>query len=76
MKPGMTIVPEQSTTSASPAEMLGAISAIVLPSIRTSAFSKSPTLRVEAEHDAAAQQDAALAAVADEVLRQWRRRGR
>src|SRR6267378_65130 len=43
MKPGMTIVPEQSTISASPAETVGATSAILLPSIRTSAFSKSPT---------------------------------
>src|SRR5437867_4211292 len=43
MKPGMTIVPEQSTTSASVAEMLGRTSAINFPSIGTSALSKSPT---------------------------------
>src|SRR5262245_47797339 len=43
MKPGMTIVPEQSITSAS-AEIAGAIWAIVFPLIKTSAFSKSPTL--------------------------------
>src|SRR5437867_4347979 len=43
MKPGMTIAPEQSTTSASEAETLGAIWAIFFPSMRMSAFSKSPT---------------------------------
>src|SRR5262245_42324967 len=42
MKPGMTIVPEQSTTSASAAVIPGAICAILFPSISTSAFSKSP----------------------------------
>src|SRR5687767_11256896 len=43
MKPGMTMVPRQSTTSASPAVRFGPTAAIVLPSIRTSACSKSPT---------------------------------
>jgi hypothetical protein len=42
MKPGMTMVPEQSITSASAAVMVGAICAIVFPLIKTSAFSKSP----------------------------------
>src|SRR5262245_37077974 len=45
MNPGITIVPEQSTTSASPGAISGAIALIVLPSIITSALAKSPTLR-------------------------------
>jgi hypothetical protein len=75
MKPGITIVPLQSTISASPAEIVGAISAILFPSIRTSAFSKSPHSRVEAQDDAATQQNAALSAVTDEALK-IRGRGR
>ena len=76
MKPGMTIVPAQSITSASPAEMLGAPP-------RSRAVDQDvgvleiADLRVERQHDGAAQEDAALPAVADDVLRRrWRRRGR
>ena len=43
MKPGITIMFPASITSASAAEMSGAIWAILLPRISTSAFSKSPT---------------------------------
>ena len=43
MKPGMTIMPRQSTTLALLALMLGRIATIFLPSMSTSAFSKSPT---------------------------------
>ena len=63
MKPGMTIVPEQSTTSASLAEMLGATCAIVFAVDQDVGLLEVADLRVEGEHDAAAQQDAALAAV-------------
>src|SRR5262245_22038496 len=47
MKPGMTIVPAQSMTSALAATLagvLGPTAALFLPSIRTSALSESPTL--------------------------------
>ena len=68
MKPGITIVPEQSTTSASGAEMLGATSRNRLPVDQDVGLLEVAHSRVEAEHDAAPQQDAALPAVADEVL--------
>ena len=68
MKPGMTIVPVQSTISASPAETVGATSAILFPSIRTLAFFEVAHPRVEAKHDTAAQENSALSAVADQAL--------
>ena len=56
MKPGMTIVFEQSITSASAVDQdVGLLEVTHLP--------------VECEDDAAAQKDAALAGVAYEVLR-------
>ena len=64
----MTIVPEQSTTSASPAEMFGRDVGDHLSVDQDVGLLEVAHLRVEAEHDAAPQQDAAPAAVADEVL--------
>ncbi len=68
MKPGMTIVPEQSTTSASAAGMVGCDLRDLLTVDQDVGLLEVADLRVECEHDAAAQQDAPLAAVTDEVL--------
>ena len=48
---------------------VGSDGAIFLPSIRTSAFSKSPTFGSSRQHDAAAQQDPAFSAVPDQTAR-------
>ena len=56
-KPGMTIAFEASITSAFGALMFGRTAEIFLPSISTSACSKSPIARSSDEHAAVLDQD-------------------
>ena len=69
----MTIVPAQSITSASPGARLGPDLRDRLSIDQDVGVLEVAHLRIEREHDATAQEDAALASIPDQILRLRRR---